>query len=368
ISPDDTSEVTRVGTIIYAPPEHHPDYQTDGAPEPLTPSADVYSLAKTIYTSMSGRAPSRYARQQIASLPEPLGSKPWADRLLSVLRKATADRVTDRYQSVESFWSDFAALRSWAVATTAGLIRPDADTEATQVRRRVANPEAQTPILNAGWSRPPDDVSAPNFQPHVSGVLQSNDRLNRARIVIELPEKPHPEPAQNTAAEPPQNPIAPRTTVTKNGRWQGTPVFWANSHAAPSEVAGSGSAVAVRSSPTRRIIQILAVMVLIVCLCALVAAVYRYFADKGLNVSDNAHGSEILIRDGVIGGAQNVNIRADPNGNGNVLAWLPIGTKVRVIDTRGGWLKVKVVEWAGAAPADAPDSGWVDRRFVRFDL
>ncbi|MGH9823296.1 MAG: serine/threonine protein kinase, partial [Blastocatellia bacterium] len=135
ISPDDTSEVTRVGTNVYAPPEHHPEYQSNELPEPLTPSADIYSLAKTIYTAMSGRAPSRYAHRPIADLPEPLGTKPWADRLLSVLQKATAERVADRYQSVEAFWSDFAALRAWAVATTSGLVHPEADPEATVVRR-----------------------------------------------------------------------------------------------------------------------------------------------------------------------------------------------------------------------------------------
>src|SRR6476659_6097808 len=46
---DDASEITRVGTNVYAPPEHHPDVRTDDLNEKLTPSADVYSLAKTIY-------------------------------------------------------------------------------------------------------------------------------------------------------------------------------------------------------------------------------------------------------------------------------------------------------------------------------
>src|ERR1051325_11101209 len=59
---DDTQEVTRVGTNIYAPPEHHPDATDDEQREKLTPSADIYSLAKTIYTAMTGRAPRQFSR------------------------------------------------------------------------------------------------------------------------------------------------------------------------------------------------------------------------------------------------------------------------------------------------------------------
>ena len=53
---DSTAEITRVGANVYAPPEHHPDESSDYSKQRLTFSADIYSLAKTIYTAMSGRA------------------------------------------------------------------------------------------------------------------------------------------------------------------------------------------------------------------------------------------------------------------------------------------------------------------------
>ena len=71
---DDTSEITRVGTNVYAPPEHHPDVRHDDLNEKLTPSADVYSLAKTIYTAMTGRAPRQFSRESIKELPSELAS------------------------------------------------------------------------------------------------------------------------------------------------------------------------------------------------------------------------------------------------------------------------------------------------------
>src|SRR6266436_6145942 len=59
--------ITRVGTNIYAAPEHNPLVQTaalDSGPlrdaEPqLTPAADTYSLAKTAYTLICGAPPRR---------------------------------------------------------------------------------------------------------------------------------------------------------------------------------------------------------------------------------------------------------------------------------------------------------------------
>ncbi|MGH9762551.1 MAG: SH3 domain-containing protein, partial [Blastocatellia bacterium] len=233
----------------------------------------------------------------------------------------------------------------------------------TVVRRKAATSTAGTLMLNAGFSRPPAEAPAPNFQPHVSGVLKGNDRPNRARIVIELPEKPSVAEAPGDAtALTNQTPAAVVAPVPNNGEWRGTPVFWAKPQVAsvpsPEQV---GTA-----SRSRRVIQAVAILVIITCLCLLVAATYRYFADRGLSVPGSGTGSQMLFHEGVIGGASNVNIRSDPNGE--ALTWLPSGTKVRVLETRAGWLRVKILEWPGAAPTDAPDSGWVDRRFVRFDL
>ncbi len=104
----DTREITRVGTDIYSAPEHHPNL--DGAQEPLTPAADVYSLAKTIYAAMIGRPPNEFRRRPIDRLPPELEMEPWGARLLAVLRRATADRVGERYPSANDFWRDFTAI------------------------------------------------------------------------------------------------------------------------------------------------------------------------------------------------------------------------------------------------------------------
>src|SRR5215210_55919 len=89
--------ITRVGTNIYAAPEHNPLVQTGpldtasltNAQPHLTPAADIYSLAKTTYTLLAGEAPRRFSHHQLRELPESIANKTWGRDVLRVLRRAT---------------------------------------------------------------------------------------------------------------------------------------------------------------------------------------------------------------------------------------------------------------------------------------
>src|SRR5256714_7596013 len=105
--------ITRVGTNIYAAPEHHPLIQTAQlditgplSSSSLTPAADIYSLAKTAYTMICGPSPRAFAHQPITELPASMSHQPWAGSLLRVLEHATQTRPADRYQTVQDFWGD----------------------------------------------------------------------------------------------------------------------------------------------------------------------------------------------------------------------------------------------------------------------
>src|SRR5205807_10227707 len=106
--------ITRVGTNIYAAPEHNPPVQTAaldtgalaGPQTQLTPAADIYSLAKTAYTMICGMPPRAFAHHPIATLPAPMSFEPWAESLLRVLERATQTRPGDRYQRVQDFWNE----------------------------------------------------------------------------------------------------------------------------------------------------------------------------------------------------------------------------------------------------------------------
>src|SRR5690349_3356020 len=96
--------ITRVGTNIYAAPEHNPLVQTSqldttgSLRSSLTPAADIYSLAKTAYTMICGVSPRAFAHQPITELPAPISFRTWANSLLRVLERATQTRPSERYQ------------------------------------------------------------------------------------------------------------------------------------------------------------------------------------------------------------------------------------------------------------------------------
>ncbi|HEU4596441.1 MAG TPA: serine/threonine-protein kinase, partial [Pyrinomonadaceae bacterium] len=106
--------ITRVGTDVYAAPEHHPLAQTGPLDTAslthrviqLTPAADVYSLAKTFYMLLAGEAPRRFSRRPITTLPPQLASQPWAEPVLRVLERATSTNPEKRYQTVAEFWRE----------------------------------------------------------------------------------------------------------------------------------------------------------------------------------------------------------------------------------------------------------------------
>ncbi len=110
----DEGLITRVGTDVYAAPEHHPLMQTGrldtaSLTHPivhLTPAADIYSLAKTTYMLLSGESPRRFSQKPITALPPALARQPWAAYVSHVLERATRTNPERRHQTVEEFWHD----------------------------------------------------------------------------------------------------------------------------------------------------------------------------------------------------------------------------------------------------------------------
>ncbi|MEK6325523.1 MAG: serine/threonine protein kinase [Acidobacteriota bacterium] len=370
---EEENEITRVGTNVFAPPEHHPDVRPDDLNEKLTPSADVYSLAKTIYTAMTGRAPRQFSRQPITELPVELASETWSGPLLAVLAKATASRVADRYQSLEEFWEGFACVR------LAGVASQEIDDEATIVRSRLS---AVSTVEQAAPR--PDFRTLTNAPSEIAGP-------QKARIVVDLPshsdqrgrvaeeqasggagdrgdsgarafatEATSPNAAEfrsagkriqtlgqegNMAVATKENAAALRQRRVEIQTVHTGPRFFANMRAL------------IRSEWFPRVF----IIFLAAALIGLAASTYYHFAEQKPVLP--FFGTQ--AKDGRIANATNVNLRTDPAGT--VVVMLPAGTRVRVVEERGGWLRIQVLEWAGTPPDNAPDSGWVDGRFVKLD-
>lgn len=354
---DDASEITRVGTNVYAPPEHHPDVRTDDLNERLTPSADVYSLAKTIYTAMTGRAPRQFSREPITELPAELSGEAWSGALLEVLRKATASRVVDRYQTVEGFWEGFVQARTGEAA------RPSVDDEATIVRSRLRATSTVEQV-----------AALPNFQT-LANVPREITRPQKARIVVELPGH-----AGTRESDQAEERTSAATQVfgsasAGNGRVQtldrdGNVIVVSDAKLAESRAGKAkvhvlrpqrGLLDRMRAVVTSEWLRRVFIIFLAAALIGLAASTYYHFADRrtGLPFFGSA------AKDGRIANAPMVNLRSDPSGS--VLIELPEGTRVRVVEERGGWVRIRVLDWAGTAPDDAPDIGWVGVRYVKLD-
>ena len=351
---DTGEEVTRVGTNVYAPPEHHPD-APGGLRERLTPAADIYSLAKTVYTVLTGRAPRRFARQPITELPASLMSEEWSAGLLALLRRATQERAAERYQTVQEFWEEFARLKlGEAIAAEEG-------DEATVVRRRLS-----------GTSTIEHAAAEPHFQAITTGSHEAQPAQRVRTIVnIPLPQKPPPvnvaslEEARAAAETARRSPYATvRDHAAQAGVVEAAEIKQPgkdalrtrrmNEHASERGFFDSLQAL-IRSDWLRRAFIVL----LFAAVIGLASSIYHYYAEKPIpSVFENG-------KDGVIDGAVNVNLRSEPGGA--VLSVLPVNSRVRLLEERGNWVRVRVLNWAGGTPAGAPDSGWVNKQFVKSD-
>jgi serine/threonine protein kinase len=111
------SPITRVGTNIFAPPEHSPMMAgTTGTLtfKELTPAADIYSLAKSAYVLITCESPRFFANQPVSELPFAVREESWAKDLLEILNKATQNDPRERFQTVNEFWAELSKLKKYA--------------------------------------------------------------------------------------------------------------------------------------------------------------------------------------------------------------------------------------------------------------
>ena len=428
IAASQSDEITRVGTNLYAPPEHHPDSQTSELRQSLTPSADVYSLAKTIFTAMTGLSPRQFIREPISSLPDELTRQPWGTGLLAILNKATSTEVESRYQSVGEFWDAFSGLA--ATVRQAGAVGDDP--EVTVVRSREGGRSnlysaggIAAVALATGGDKPVDAGSAngtnspgragtadrpgdsagsyeaeqlteqegerqpipqPIFHPQGTAAPAGvRMRPQKARIVIPLPQPIETSPDQGKAPlgrsiEEVQKEVPHHQAVGATPQKVSE-----QSLAQLSTVAPDAAPLERRTEAVKRLtspaklglldrarqntvwldwVRRLFVICMVLALAGFVAGVYLYFANPdGHGVMDVFNGAS--YRDGAISGAPNVNIHSEPDGEN--IAALPAGSRIRVLEERNNWTRIKVLHWEGTPPADSPDTGWVHRRFIKLD-
>lgn len=320
ITTGDHTEITRVGAGIYAPPEHHPDEPDSVVGQSnvgrLTAGADIYSLAKSFYTVVCGRAPRQFSKRPIASLPAPLDSEPWAGALLNVLKKATEDRVDARYASVTEFWSDLALVATEHVGEEETdietRVRPRLRIDPGDIPESPEQPAFRRVLASAGMSPPAMEESS---RPAAGTVISGRS----PKIVVPI-----------TRPAPVARKEAPSTRVERI--------------VAPPPVAQRLTGF-LTATLRRRVFLIL----LCIAFVGLLASVYRYARAVAPPSS-----IEVLT--------ENLHVRAGPSYQYSVLGTVSRGSRHRVLGhADNGWLRIEVNAWNESLPHDqVQKQGWVN--------
>jgi serine/threonine protein kinase len=345
--------ITRVGTNIYAAPEHNPLVQTAaldtgallGAQTQLTPAADIYSLAKTAYAMICGVPPRAFAHHPITTLPAPMSAEPWAQSLLRVLERATQTRPGDRYQRVQEFWEELS----------------DASLPATQplniagVGRRISSDlSLEAEVITAPPPRPRFETSRELQHPTIAG-----NGVARPKIVV---------------------PIAGQPTVFANP----VPVTATQGFAAPQQVgrvtvpvARNGHQVSraaearVATKARRRGRDFVVGLALVLCFAGLLVATGAYVRSW---IRRRATPPPITTTTGIVGREAvttiDTNLRAGPNSKTDKVGLAELGSRVKVlsVSSNNNWCEVQIVQHSRLKEdSTSSDHGWVNRDLLKFD-
>jgi serine/threonine protein kinase len=340
--------ITRVGTNVYAPPEHNPLVQT-GPLDPemlnagrahLTPAADIYSLAKTTLALLTGESPRHFSHRQISELPATLAGKSWAAALLRVLKRATSDKPAARYQTVQEYWSE---LEEVTLPPTQLLPSPN-ELEARQ--------RAQT-IMTTG--------NLPQVAP-----APPRPRFESARAIVDLP------------ANGNNNKLRPRIVVPVTGDEVRQRPESMQAHQPAREIIAALPNLKTKQKAPRprprippRVMRPLVALLLILLFAGMLFATYKYVrAHKSATTVTTPVTTTDPVdpvgHEGVM--TTDVNLRPDPSTVNPAVGLAEMGSRVKVLSARSNWYEVQVLKHS--RDKDVPsssDRGWIKKNYLNFD-
>ncbi len=316
----DEGLITRVGTDVYAAPEHHPLAQTgrldtSSLSHPvlhLTPAADIYSLAKTTYMLLSGESPRRFSQKRITSLPPSLEGQPWALYVTQVLERATSTNPQKRHQTVEEFWQE---MKDATLARTQPL--------------HGANELLAKPVLDGEPASPP----APRFERNV----EPSPTSNRQRIVVPLSEA-----APLSHADTPRQPAPVVSGVPHQRR----------------ELEEYEASDEPRFSSRTR--SFLVALFLLCAFALMLYATQRYVKMRSAAGGQTQAPVENISPIGkMYKPTTDVNLRSGPSRNYPDIGLAEVNSRVKVLNVNGKWFEVEVVSHGREKrnPGSA-DRGW----------
>jgi serine/threonine protein kinase len=313
------SPITRVGTNMYAPPEHSPvfaDSMNTMVVTELTPAADIYSLAKSAYVLITGESPRRFTNLPISDLPAALDDKPWGNDLLRVLSRATQSNPGERHQNVNDFWLELAKVKR--------LIQPAEPELETQVGRKIHTvPQA---LISADYS--PKAPVLPQFKTSEDFKVPMTEEKN-PHFVVRVPQdqvraNQFPKPVLNEKNQlqfdiPQAPPKAPNNLLKRAGIFVAFLLVFAGALFATQNYLRYGRIFPAVHNPL--------------------------YKPEGVANSD-------------------VNLRRENDAESAKIGLVPRGSRVRVINSKDNWLEIDIIEFSRPKEAGDEDHGWVNKRYI----
>lgn len=338
--------ITRVGTNVYAAPEHNPLVQTGqldlssiNSKQPhLTPAADIYSLAKTTYTLLAGEAPRRFSHHQITELPEAIANKAWAEDVLRVLRRATEDKPENRYQTVQEFWEE---LSDAALPPTIPL-KPLGGAEEVRQRQTSKLTKVEATTIDAPPPRPRFET-----RDLINQSPPEGNGIKRPRIVV---------PVHLAKPNDPSTRPAPHTGVAETS---------APEHARPVD----DFVPAPQYQPGGRSLRALIAFLIILGFAGILLATHYYVSRQRTvmpaptgNTSSPDVGREAVVM-------REANLRREPSMTSNPpLRKVKKGSRVRILSVNesNNWYEIQVLTQEGS-DQDAITRGWMGKSTLELD-
>ncbi len=316
------SPITRVGTNMFAPPEHSPMFAENTGTltvTQLTPAADIYSLAKSAYVLITCESPRFFSNQPIIELPFAMRQKPWAETLLKVLHKATNNDPSERHQNVTEFWQDLSRIKLLA-----------------------NNEDGETPTH---ISTSPHTIP----QPHV------------ARGYTPLaPQRPRFNTSQNLKLNPNISAANNLPLVVKLGNENGLPK--PQPQIIEDQPVRQPEVISETKPKRRRSIfrQFAVFVIFIAAFAGILFATHNYLRGRGILPSIN---NPFKQQTGTANG--DVYLRTGPNTNNAPIGIVTKDSRVKIASSSEGWYEIDIItQGDGKTPSDSAKHGWVSGKYI----
>jgi serine/threonine protein kinase len=338
--------ITRVGTNIYAAPEHNPLLHTGQLDSTslaivhmhLTPAADIYSLAKTTYALLAGDSPRRFSHRPVTELPASVTHHDWAPPILRVLQRATQNNPAERYQTVGEFWDE---LSDAALPPTRLLKQPDTTENLSRPGDQLT---AAIELTSQAPPRPRFD-STRNLR-----RLKTNGNA-RPRIVVQVRDaESAPLPARRATQQAAHEILAGLPDVSPQDARKTNPQ---------------------RDSGAGRGARFLVALALIIAFAGMLLATHNYFRGRlplwgteqqNASPSGTDIGREVYT-------TTDVYLRPDAGTSNAPIGKAEMGSRVRVLSVNANWYEVQIIQHGRRPDAGGltGERGWINKRYLNLD-